>query len=263
MAEIKSEITNATRWLAVFRPNTQARLRLFCFPYAGGGAMIFRKWPDMLPADVELCALRLPGRESRLGDSPYSNVFKLIDDLVPPLIPLLDKPFAFFGHSMGALISFELAQKLREQYDVSPVHLFVSGRSAPQVPDAEPRSYDLPESEFIEELRRLNGTPQDVLEHREIMQLMIPLLRADFAITQDYVYSPRPPLNCPLSVFGGIYDKEVSRENLIAWGALTTGSFSLKMYEGDHFFINTMPENLLRDLSLQLNTCLSESRDGQ
>jgi medium-chain acyl-[acyl-carrier-protein] hydrolase len=137
--------------------------------------------------------------------------------------PHLDKPFAFFGHSMGAMISHDLARALRRKYGVEPVHLFVSGRRAPQMPRTRKTTYDLPEPEFIEELRRLNGTPQEVLDQPELMQLMIPLLRADFSVCQTYQYEPEPPLTCPITVFGGLED-ETTREELVGWRAQTSAA---------------------------------------
>ena len=131
----------STRWLACPQLNPQARMRLFCFPYAGGGASIFHRWPGKLPTMVEVCAVLLPGRGNRLTEPPFIQLSPLVQTLTEALLPHLTTPFAFFGHSMGALIGFELARQLRRQQGPSPVHLFVSGREAPQLPspDADPR----------------------------------------------------------------------------------------------------------------------------
>jgi medium-chain acyl-[acyl-carrier-protein] hydrolase len=242
-----------TPWLVWHRPNPEARLRLFCFPYAGGGALIFRTWPDGLPQTVEVCAVQPPGRETRLKEPPFTQLPPLVQALAPVLRPYLDKPFAFFGHSMGAIISFELARHLRREPGPQPLQLFVSGRRAPQVPDTDDLTYNLPEPEFMEELRRLNGTPQAVLEHPELMKLMIPTLRADFELIQTYAYTPEPPLDCPLSVYGGLQDEDVSREHLEGWREQTTAAFVSRMFPGDHFYLHTSQQLLLRTLSQELH----------
>jgi medium-chain acyl-[acyl-carrier-protein] hydrolase len=170
----------ANPWISVSKPNPQASLRMFCFPYAGGGASIFYKWADYLPKNVEVCPISLPGRGLRLAETPATRMSPLICSLAESLIPSLDKPFVFFGHSMGALISFELARYLRSRDRPEPSHLFVSGRNAPQLPLTDPPLYTLPESDFLEGLRSLNGTPQRVLENTDLMRLLLPCLQADF-----------------------------------------------------------------------------------
>jgi medium-chain acyl-[acyl-carrier-protein] hydrolase len=240
-------------WIACRKPRPQARLRLFCFPYAGGGALIFRTWADGLPADVEVCPIQLPGRGTRLMEPLFTQLSPLIQALAQALLPLLDKPFAFFGHSLGALVSFELARQLRRQYGVQPVRLFVSAGRAPQLPHRGLPVHTLPEGDFLAELRRLNGTPRAVLEHEELMQIALPVLRADFAVYETYVYSTELPLNCPISTFGGLRDRTVSQSDLEAWREQTRSSFSLQMFPGDHFFLNTTQPLLLRVLSQELH----------
>jgi medium-chain acyl-[acyl-carrier-protein] hydrolase len=240
-------------WLKCPKPNPQARLRLFCFPYAGGRASIFRAWPERLPTSVEVCPVELPGRGTRIKERPYDQLLPLVRTLADVLLPRLDKPFAFFGHSLGALISFELTRQLRRQHGPGPVHLFVSGARAPHVPKPRAAINDLPESEFLEALRRLNGTPRAVLEHSELMQILIPILRADFAVSETYAYTKEPPLDCPVSVFGGMQDRGACREHLEAWPDQTRSSFSLWMLPGDHFFLHSSEPRLLGILSHELH----------
>jgi medium-chain acyl-[acyl-carrier-protein] hydrolase len=237
-------------WISFRKPGSQARLRLFCFPYAGAGAVIFRTWSDALPADVEVCPIQLPGRGTRLMERPFTQLSPLVEALAQALVPLLDKPFAFFGHSLGALVSFELARRIRRQYDVHPVRLFVSASHAPQVLPRGAPIHTLPEKEFLAELRRLNGTPSELLDHEELMEIMLPVLRADFAVYETYVYSTDPPLNCPISAFGGVDDRRVNYSDLEAWRTQTNLSFSLRMFPGDHFFLKD--PLLLRVLSQEL-----------
>ena len=245
-------VTAFDSWIACRKPNPQARLRLFCLPYAGTSASVFRTWSDGLPVDVEVCPVQLPGRGTRLMETPFTQPASLVQALAQALVPLLDKPFAFFGHSLGALVGFELARQLRRQSGVQPVRLFVSADGAPQLPHRGRPIHALPEREFLVELRRLNGIPGKVLEEAELMQIMLPVLRADFAVYETYVYSTEPPLNCPISAFGGLQDHRVSRGDLEAWRDQTSGSFSLRMFPGDHFFWNTTQPLLLQILSQEL-----------
>lgn len=250
-----SEVTStgaANPWLEGRRPNPQARLRLFCFPYAGGGAMIYRRWRDELPATVEVCPVQLPGRETRLLEKPFTALRPLTEALGRAMWSQLDMPFAFFGHSMGAVIGFELARWLRRERGPSPVHLFVSGRTAPHLLDSEPPTYNLPDPEFLEDVRRLNGTPAGVLECSELVQLLLPLLRADFGVCQTYTPLPEPPLDCPITAFGGLQDDRAGRGKLEGWREHTAASFSLRMLPGDHFFVNSSRRLLLQTLSQDL-----------
>jgi medium-chain acyl-[acyl-carrier-protein] hydrolase len=154
-------------------------------------------------------------------------------------------PFAFFGHSMGGLIAFELARKLRRAGDPMPVHLFLSGRRAPDWPPARPPIYHLPDKEFRQEVRLLQGTPEEVLNNEELMQILLPALRADFSVCETYVYAAEAPLDIPLTVFGANQDPEVDRAGLEAWQKHTTGSMHLRIFEGNHFFLHPMRSSLV------------------
>jgi len=219
--------------------------------------MTYRTWSERLPREVEVCPLQLPGRGSRLHEAPFTSMTALVEAMSQAILPHLNKPFALFGHSMGAAIGFELARRLRREGGgrTQPVKLFVSGRRAPQIPYPPILTYDLPEQDFLEELRRLNGTPLEVLKNPELMELMLPTLRADFSVIQTYTYTAEPPLDCPISVYGGLQDYEVGIEQLEAWREQTTASFSLQMLPGDHFFVNTSPP-LLHSLGKELETLL-------
>jgi medium-chain acyl-[acyl-carrier-protein] hydrolase len=250
---------SANSWIFLPKPNPQARLRLFCFPYGGGGASVFRTWPDGLPQDVEVCAIRLPGREARLREVPFTHLSQAVQTLTQILLPYLNSPFAFFGHSLGALISFELVRQLRKQNAPSPLHLFVSGQPAPQIPAPDPPIHQLPDREFIEELHcRYNGIPQAVLQNAQLMEIVLPTLRADITILETYVYTGERPLNTPISAFGGRQDKRVSQEDLAAWRDQTQNSFSLTMFAGDHFFLQSAQMPLLQTLTKNLTRLLSQ-----
>lgn len=244
--------TAANNWFFSPKPNPTARLRLFCFPYAGGGAQTFWNWADHLPKEVEVYLAQLPGRGSRLMDAPYTQMLPLVETLAREIRPYTDKPFALFGHSMGAIISFELARLLYEERRLEPAHLFASGCRAPQMRTTDHHTYDWPEAEFIEDLRRLNGTPQEVLEHPELMKLILPLLRADFEMIQTYSYAAGQPLKCPITAFGGLQDHEVRREHLEGWREQTTAAFTFRLFPGDHFFIHSSQALILRVLAQDL-----------
>jgi medium-chain acyl-[acyl-carrier-protein] hydrolase len=239
-------------WLMRLNPNPQARLRLFCLPYSGAGASIFTHWAKVLSPAIEVCAVQLPGRESRLAEPPFTSLEALVAALAPVLQPYCDRPFAFFGHSMGALISFDLARLLRREYGLLPVLLGVSGHRAAQLPDRHPPAHVLPDPELIAELRRLNGTPREVLDHLELLQLILPILRADFAVCETYAYTDDRPLECPIAAFGGLQDNDVGREEIEAWCEQTSSAFSLRMLPGDHFFLNTARPLLLQVLAREL-----------
>ncbi len=243
-------------WIAYRNPNPQASVRLFCIPYAGGSASIYRAWANGLAPEIEVCPIQLPGRETRLKSQPFNQLRPLVEALAPALYPYLDKPFAFFGHSMGALICFELARHLRRLYGIEPVSLFVSAHRAPQLPDTQSPTYFLPEKEFKEELYRLGGTPEELLQSTELMQAVLPLLRADFEVCETYKYVPEKPLTCPILAFGGLQDEEVCEEQLLAWRDQTASSFTSCMLPGNHFFLHTARADLLKAISQELASFL-------
>ncbi|HEY9801064.1 MAG TPA: thioesterase II family protein [Leptolyngbyaceae cyanobacterium] len=249
---MKTNISSYNSWVICPRPNPQANLRLFCFPYAGGSSFIYRTWTDSLPTSVEVCAIELPGRGKQIMLPPYSRMGQLVDAIATVIHPYLDQPFAFFGHSMGGLVSFELARLLRKKYDISPVHLFISGRRPPHIPDPKPPIHNLPEPNFIEEIRHFNGTPPAVLENAELMELFVPILRADFAVLETYIYHPQPLLDCPITVFGGLQDARVDCDLLQAWQEHTKADFNLHILPGDHFFLHSAQSLLLEQLAKYL-----------
>jgi medium-chain acyl-[acyl-carrier-protein] hydrolase len=232
------------------KPNPQSRMRLFCFPYAGGTAAVFRNWPQYLPSEIEVCAIQYAGRGNRLAEPLGEDIVEVMNGIYQDLQPFLKKPFAFFGHSMGALVSYEFARRLQREQQPEPFQLFVSGSSAPHLRFVEEPTYNLPEPEFIAELRNLQGTPAEVLDHAELMQLMLPIIRADFKASQTYKYVPGPLLECPIRAFGGLKDETVPREEVEAWSEHTRGSFRAQMLPGDHFFLNTS-QSLLTSIIAQ------------
>jgi len=241
-----------SKWVVIPKLNPTATVRLLCLPYAGGSAAVFHRWSDRFSREIEVCAVQLPGRSTRLQEAPFTSMPLLVEALASALHPYLDKPFAMFGYGMGALIGFELARYLRKSSGALPNHLFVGGRQAPQIPINSSPSYNLPEQEFISALAALNGTPTEVLESPELMELILPLLRADFELAKTYIYRAEPPLDALISAYGGQLDAELTREGLEGWSVHTSAEFKVRVFPGDHFFLHTKQLSLIRAIESEL-----------
>lgn len=232
-------------WFPFVYSAPAARARLFCFHYAGGRAGIFRDWPAMVPNWLQVVPVELPGRGTRLNEKPFRSLDALLDALCAVIAPYLNLPFAFFGHSMGGLISFELARALRRLGERRPVHLFLSAHRAPHLPNQNGTTYDLSHEALVEKIAAMNGTPPQVLENPELLELIVPILRADFELCDTYSYVEEPPLACPLTIFGGEDDRVVPEEMLPPWIDHTTAEFQLHTFRGDHFFLHEVEEQFL------------------
>lgn len=226
-------------WLLKFTPRAHARMRLFCFSSAGSGGAMYRPWLELLPPEIELCAVQLPGRENRLREKPFSSLTDLVAALVPALVPRFDRPFALFGHSMGAMLAFELARALREAGHAQPQRLFVSGRRAPHLPETEAPMHRLDDAALVAEIgRRYGGIPAEVLQHRDLLELLLPGLRADMTAVETHVHAAGAPLGCPLQVFGGSADARATPEQLEAWSAHAAADHGVRIFPGGHFYLN-------------------------
>ena len=241
-----------TPWFSCPKRDSHARLRLFCFPYAGGGASVYRGWEHYLPPGLEIWPAQPPGRGNRFKEPAIASMNSFVESAATAIEPFLDLPIALFGHSVGAFASFELAHLLAKRFDIQIRHLFVSGARGPHLPRDRHPIHNLPEEEFITELKTLNGTPHEVLDHPELMKMISSTLRADFAIVETYRAENRTPLNCPITAFGGLEDTLVPKQDLEAWKIHTAGSFELWQLPGDHFFIHTADSLVLRILSREL-----------
>lgn len=246
-----------SRWLVCTNPNPNAALRLFCIPYAGGNAAIYQHWHRGLPQDVEVFALQLPGRGNRLLEEPITDLEELTDSIIASIEPYLDKPYALFGHSMGAMISYEVACKLEERKLGELSHLFVSAFRAAHLPRRNTRRYMLSDAELKEELRRLNGTPEMLLQNDELMELFLPVIRADMQLCDTYEYRPKAPLSCGMTAFGGEADSGVKLDDIAAWKELTAGPFTFCVFPGDHFFVHSDEQMVLQAVKDQLNKLLN------
>lgn len=245
-----------SQWLPARKANANASVRLFCFPYAGGNESAYRHWQQKLPESIEVLPVQLPGRSIRIKEPPYSELLPLVRAASEALAPEMEKPFALFGHSMGGLIAFELARELRKQYGVQPVHLFISAKCSPRQRPEDPPVSQLADAALIKILERYEGTPRELLADPELMQLFLPIIRADMALCDSYVYEPGPPLECPITVFGGLEDHVCSRACLESWQEHTQGPFTLRMLPGGHFFINNWAGPLFEVIRQELKTYL-------
>ena len=229
------------------RPDEDGRIQLFCFPYAGAGAAPFAPWQRALP-DVAVRPVRLPGREARLSEPAFASVFPLVESAAEALAPELEQPYALFGHSMGALISFELARHVRRLGLPAPRVVVVSAQPAPHLPLLRPPLYDLPEDEFLVEVERFGGTQPAVLADRELLALLVSTLRADFSVTDTYELPPEPALESPIAMFGGRDDPFAPVETMAAWREHTTRPDGLRLLDGGHFVVHEQRERFLAQL---------------
>jgi len=230
-------------------------VRLFIFPYAGGSPTSFWKWATGFPDHIELWIAHYPGRGSRFNEPRIKRIDNLVERLYKAIQPSLEKPFLFFGHSLGGLVAFELVRSLRQNDLPQPNILFVSGCNAPQVGDLHTPIHNLPDAEFLMNLQEFNGIPAEVLEHPELMELLLPTLRADFEAFESYHYtSTNSPLNCSIVAFSGDNDLRVPRERLDGWADQTSSTFKAKHFSGDHFFINEMQDVVIRSIAEEILT---------
>lgn len=242
-----------SKWVVKHKPVPGAQLRMICLPFAGGGSNSFRSWIPILPQSIELIAIEIPGRGQRLNEPLRRRITNLVPDIADALKDELNIPFVMFGHSMGTLLGYELAHFLHDHQGAIVQHLFVSGRGAAHIASREKPIHQLSDDEFLQQIVNYNGTPKEVIEHAELMELMLPVLRADFEVCETYNYTENKPLNCPITAMGGLQDTGAPREDMEAWGQHTTADFNLRMLPGDHFYLlnQTYPvvQSMLRDIN--------------
>lgn len=210
-------------------------VELICFPYAGGGASFYRTWSRSLPAWITVRPVQLPGRESRFREPALRTIDAMVDLALREVVPS-SKHFALFGYSMGALAAFELARRLRAEGRPLPCHLLLAALEAPQDCPVAPLA-GLPDHEFVQRLRELGTMPAEALEEPELLELLLPVLRADFSAVADYEYVDEPPLSHPITVYGGHHDPLASEVGLRGWARMTSGAFAIRMLPGGHLFL--------------------------
>jgi surfactin synthase thioesterase subunit len=214
-----------------------SQVTFFCFPHAGASATTYYKWRQFIDASFEIYPLELAGRGKRFSENMYNSLEEAINDIYYQIKPLLTSPFAFFGHSMGSLLAHELSCKIKQQDGLDPVHLFVSGRKAPQYTVSERKIHLLSDDEFKREIKKLNGTPEEIFQNQELFNLFLPILKADYKLIEEYKYPIRNyRLNCGITVLNGMED-DTKTEELMAWSELTNGESKIIDFKGGHFFI--------------------------
>jgi medium-chain acyl-[acyl-carrier-protein] hydrolase len=248
-------------WFIKLRQNKQPLLRLFCFPYAGGNSSTYAKWIDSLPPHIELICIQPPGRATRIFETPYNDMTTLVSDLYCSMKHLLDKPYVVFGHSLGSKVAYELLCQIQSKRQNMPERLIVSGSAAAHCKKEPKMHWAKSDIGFIKELKRLQGTPEGFFQHEELVTLLLPMLKADFQIS-DLYRADEIKLQCPINVLSGSTDT-IPYSDLIAWQALTTHKITLKSIEGNHFYIDSNPEEVLKYINLLLTQASTLSNEQQ
>lgn len=247
--------SNSNNWFVGTQTNPQAEMRLFLFPYAGGGPAVFNNWTSEFPGSIEVCIAHYPGRGSRHHEPPISQITILAERYALAIQPLLDKPFVFFGHSLGGLIAFELARQMRQQKLSQPLLLFISACGAPHLPDPNPPIHGYSDAEFMRALQQLNGVPPALLGQPNMIQLLLPMLRTDFEAIECYRHNPaESPLSIPIIAFAGADDPRVGQERIEGWALHTDAGFQSQYFPGDHFFMNTGRESVISAIAAELQS---------
>jgi medium-chain acyl-[acyl-carrier-protein] hydrolase len=235
-------------WVVPPPEGAAAATRLFCFPSAGSGAASYRLWPARMSPQVDVFRLQPPGRETRFKEPLIRTMDDYVDSLLDDLLPELDRPFGFFGHSMGTLVAFHVARRLRRDFGRLPAHLMVSSFRSPQAPPMK-RIHELADGDFIRELQETyDGIPRQLLSEPEVLSLMLPIVRADLAVASTHTYVAEPPLGCPITAFGGLDDRWVDQRQLSEWCVQTSAKFALRMYPGNHYYLATATDSLLGEI---------------
>jgi medium-chain acyl-[acyl-carrier-protein] hydrolase len=225
-------------WLVVHSPRPAAKAQLLCFPHAGSSAALYRHWHEFFPAELEVVAVEYPGRGRRRPERRFTRISSLVPAAVGAIADSLTKPFIAFGHSLGALIGFECLRHLHHYRGRRPIALLAAGCRGPSVPARRGPIYALPDDRFINELKRLNGTPPELLADSRLLNCFLPVLRSDLEMMDLYAYERLSNLDCEIVTYGGQDDSEASPDDLDAWAFETQGAFARRVYAGSHFFLS-------------------------
>ena len=246
------------KWFVIPKPNINAEIKLICFPYAGGSAVTYLNWAQQIADNVELIIVQPPGRGPRMFEPLHKEMTTLIAELLIHFPTLLNKPYILFGHSLGSRVAFELMAELSKLAQPLPKHFIASGSKGPHLFSDKKSLHALSDEEFIIELEQLSGTPKAVLENRELMELFLPVLRADFQIAETYRYDGSSKFPCTLSVLGGRDDIDIPREKLESWTTFFEKTTQICLLDGDHFFIDNHQEQVLKKVNCIIKETVKE-----
>ncbi|MER5325600.1 thioesterase II family protein [Streptosporangium roseum] len=234
-------------WLNCFHPRPRATTRLICFPHAGGSATAYRDWSALLPESVELYGVQPPGRADRFGEPMPEHMSTLVDSVTDAMLPLLDRRFALFGHSMGAVGAYEVTRAL-EARGIGPAKLFVSGATAPHEAGERRKVSGYDDDALLAELSRLGGTELEIFAHPMMREIIFPYVRGDFRLLENYRHRPGPPLRTPVAAFVSDADPVVTPAQAKAWETLTASDFSLTVFPGDHFYLQPQRARVVAEI---------------
>lgn len=244
----------SSAWFSGGQPAENARLRLFCFAHAGGGGSAYWALRRVLAPDIDVQAVVLPGRESRIREAPCTRIEQLLDPLTAAIAGRTDLPYVLFGHSLGTLLAYEVARRLSTG-GAPPLVMVVSGRRGPWQP-ARRQYRGLDDAQFLAAISELGGIPAEILAQPSLLELVLPALRADFMINDSYIPQPGAPLRCPLAAYSGADDPEVSRSDLMAWERETSGEFAVRVFPGGHFYLRGARPDVVSALRADLGRYL-------
>lgn len=234
------------KWFKNFKAIPNCKMRMFCFPHAGGTAQDYKKWAMYLPDDAELYAAQLPGRAERITEAFCADFYTLISNLASNILTFINTPYFFVGHSLGGSIAFEVAKAIRKLHYPLPKRLFIIGRNGPNIPENNP-TYNLPDEMLIDYLRIQSGTSEKLLEDKDIMQFFLPIVRNDMKLADTYhdLYKKEEPLSCPINVFWGTEETHMKLNELEDWKNETYGTFTIDQFDGHHFFLHNQTEKVI------------------
>lgn len=240
------------RYLCQLKASVRPKACLLCFPYAGASANIYRKWSDLLPETIDLYGVQYRGRGYRISEVQHTSISAIVDDLLVEIKYLLDTPLVLFGHSLGAIIAYEFARALSANCTGNPAHLFVSGLTPPHIEYQAKKIHHLPDDDFIREISVLNGTPEEVLNNFDLLRLVLPSLRADLYLAENWTYNDKYLLPTPVTVMAGHEDNTVQISTIQEWGCCSSGPVNIHLFPGDHFFIEEHFEKIVGLISQSL-----------
>ena len=230
---------NGDVWFFCNKPKSGATMRLFCFPFSGGGASVYRSWSDAMSEEIEVRCVQLPGRETRYKEARVTDIKTLVKDIVKAIECYQDKPFAFFGYSLGALLAFEVSRELRKQNMKLPNHLFVAAMHAPQAPPVHPPLSKLADDKFLQQIEHYYQPQDEAWNNPGLREIFLPVLKDDIALSDSYTYQDEMPLPCPIDVFAGEDDRGAPLALTQCWSEQTSTQMNHHVFKGGHFFINT------------------------